>query len=139
LTIDTTSVMGAFQKKAVVWSNDPVKESVDLYLTGEVTPHVSLEPGGYLSLWGVKGRVPKGNLRIINNHQIPMRIVNVESDLKNHIKWEISDIAPGYDYRLEVEDISQEPADYDGRIYVRTSLPEKPELVILINGRVTEK
>ena len=67
LAVDTSRVIGEFQKRAVVWSNDSEQRSVALYLKGEVTPLISLEPGGYVGLWGVKGQVPVESIEIINN------------------------------------------------------------------------
>jgi len=49
IEIDSSSVRGEFEKKAIVWSNDPDRMSVALYLKGKVKPHISLEPGGYIS------------------------------------------------------------------------------------------
>ena len=89
LGIDTSRVRDEFQKKAIVWSNDPVRKSVALYLTGEVKPHISLVPGGYLALQGVKGQVRGEMLEIINNHKQPFKITGVENDLPDHIKWRI--------------------------------------------------
>jgi hypothetical protein len=34
LTIDSNKVRGDFRKKAIVWSNDPERMSVALYLEG---------------------------------------------------------------------------------------------------------
>jgi len=139
ITIDSGKVRGDFRKKAIVWSNDLQRMSMALYLVGEVIPHISLDPGGYLSLWGVKGKVPGEHLDMINNHKNPMKITGIESDLRDHIVWHLEEIKPGYVYRLEVEDISEAVGDYTGHLIVRTDQTEKPELVIIINGHVSEK
>jgi hypothetical protein len=137
--IDSGRVRGDFRKKAIVWSNDLQRMSVALYLEGEVIPHISLDPGGYLSLRGAKGKVPGEHLDMINNHKNPMKIIGVDSDLRDHITWQLEEIKPGYVYRLEVEDISERAGSYMGRLHVRTDNPLKPELVIIINGHVSEK
>ena len=139
ITIDSGKVRGDFRKKAIIWSNDLQRMSMALYLEGEVIPHISLDPGGYLSLWGAKGKVPREHLDMINNHKNPMKIIGVESDLRDNIVWQLEEIKPGYVYRLEVEDISEKAGDYMGHLYVRTDNPLKPELVIIINGHVSEK
>ena len=113
--------------------------SVALYLEGEVMPHISLKPGGYLSLWGVKGRVPSEHVEIINNHDKPLKVNSIESDLKDHVRWTLKEVKPGYVYRLEVVDISKTTGDYTGHLYVRTDNPLKSELVIIINGHVSGK
>jgi hypothetical protein len=139
VTIDSGKVRGDFQKKAIIWSNDLQRMSVALYLEGKVIPHISLDPGGYLSLGGAKGKVPEEHLDMINNHKNPIKIIGVDSDLRDHIVWHLEEIKPGYIYRLEVGDISEKDGDYTGHLYVRTDNPLKPELVIIINGHVSEK
>lgn len=139
LTIDTGKVRGNFEKKAIVWSNDQERMSVALYLRGEVKPHILLEPGGYLSLWGVKGRVPKEHLDIINNHTRPFKLTGIDSDLPDHIRWRLEEIRPGYIYKLEVEDVSKRAGDYTGHLNIRTDNPKKPELVIIINGSIEKE
>jgi len=136
LSIDSSVVRGEFEKKAVVWSNDLARRSVALYLRGEVKPYISLEPGGYLSLWGVKGQVPKESLEIINNHDQPLKIMGIEDDLPGHIGWEIKEIKPGYLYILTVEDISSSEGDYTGHLIIKTDNPNKPALVVIINGQI---
>ena len=138
LEIDTSKEIDEFQKKAVVWSNDPQRKSVALYLKGEVKPHISLIPGGYLSLQGVKGRVPAEKLDIINNHQQPFKITAVIHDLPDHIHWRLKENIPGFSYTLEVEDISTKAGEFSGHIVVQTDLTQKPELVIIVNGYIEE-
>ena len=79
VTIDSGKVRGDFRKKAIIWSNDLQRMSVALYLEGEIIPHISLKPGGYLSLWGVKGRVPSEHLEITNNHDKPLKLDFVQN------------------------------------------------------------
>jgi hypothetical protein len=139
LQIDTSRIRGEFQKKAIVWSNDPERKSIALFLTGKVKPHIFFDPGGYLSLSGTKGQVPNEHLDIINNHKGPMKITGVDSDLKDRIVWHIVETTPGFVYRLEVEDISKEPGDYTGHLTLRTDNPEKPQLTVIINGNISPK
>jgi hypothetical protein len=138
LGIDTSRVRDEFEKKAIVWSNDPVRKSVALYLTGEVKSHISLVPGGYLALEGVKGKVPREMLEIINNHRQPFKITGVDNDLPDHIKWRLEEIKPGYAYILAVEDISKKAGEFSGHLIVRTDQPQKPELEIIIKGYIKE-
>lgn len=107
-----------------------------LYLRGEVKPRISLEPGGYLSLWGVKGQVPDESLEIINNQEKPLKIEDIEDDLPGHIQWKLGEIKPGYLYRLTVEDISRSAGNYTGHLIIKTDNPHKPALVVIINGQI---
>lgn len=136
-TIDTYNVIGTFRKKAIVWSNDLDRRSIALYLTGEVKPQISLEPGDSLSFIGVKGKIPPKHINIINNTKNPIKITKIENFSKDHIAWRLKEIKPGYIYKLEVEDISQVGGDYEGHLVVHTDHPKMSELIILIKGQIS--
>jgi hypothetical protein len=138
LEIDTRKEIDEFQKKAVVWSNDPQRKSVALYLKGEVKPHISLIPGGYISLQGAKGQIPAEKLDIINNHKQPFEIKAVIHDLPDLIHWRLKENKPGFSYTLEVENISKKAGEYTGHLILQTDQPQKPKLVIIINGYIEE-
>ncbi len=139
LAIDSSRVRGDFQKRAIVWSNDLERRSIALYLMGAVKPHIILEPGNYLSLQGLRGQVPSGHIKIVNNHPRPLKITGIETDLPDNVKWRLRETAPGQNYSLEVEDISKKAGDYTGHLFVRTDNPKKPDLVIVINGQIGKK
>ena len=139
MKIDSSSVRGEFKKKAIVWSNDPDRMSVTLYLKGEVKSHISLEPGGYISLTGLKGESPPGHVEIINNHESPVKLTGVDNDQPDRVRWRVEEITPGFVYRLEVEDISTKGGDYTAHLTIRTDNPEKPELTLIVRGEIREK
>ena len=139
LKIDSSSVRGEFEKKAIVWSNDPDRMSVALYLKGKVNAHISLEPGGYIPIVGIKGEAPLGHVEIINHHESPVKITGVDNDLPDRIRWRIEEISPGFVYRLEVEDISKKEGNYTAHLTIRTDNPNKPELTHIVRGEIREK
>lgn len=132
-------MIGEFQKRAVVWSDDSERLSIALYLKGVVTPIISLEPGGYVGLWGVKGHVPVESIEIINNYSEPIKITGVDNELPENVRWRLEDIKPGYSYRLVIEDISKTTGEYTGHLIVRTDHPQKPEFVVIVNGYITNE
>jgi hypothetical protein len=132
-------VIGEFQKRAVIWSNDPNRPSVAVHLKGEVTPFITLEPGGYVGLWGVKGQVPVESIEIINNLSEPIKITGIENELPNNVRWNLEKIKPGFTYRLQVEDISAKAGEYTGHLIVLTDHPKKPQFVVIVNGHITEE
>ncbi len=122
-----------------MWSNDSERRSIALYLNGVVTPFISLEPGGYVGLWGVKGQVPVESIEIINNYSEPVEITGVENELPQKVRWNLEEIKPGFTYRLKVEDISAKGGEYTGHLVVKTDHPLKPQFVVIVNGYITEK
>ena len=138
MTIDTSRVIGEFQKRTVVWSNDADRRSVALYLNGVVKPFISLEPGGYVGLWGVRGQVPAEFIKIKNNHVSPIKITAIENELVENVQWRLEEVKAGFSYRLVVEDISENAGEYTGHLFVRTDFPQKPEFVIIVNGHITD-
>jgi hypothetical protein len=141
LTVDTERILGEFAKRATVWSNDPERQSIDLELTGEVRPYISLDPGGYVSLWGPQGEVPTAYVDIINNSERPLEIESIhpDDDLKDLVKWRLERVKPGFAYRLVIEDVSQGRKGYTGHLIVRTNHPEKPVLSVIVNRQVSEE
>ncbi|MBW1734906.1 MAG: hypothetical protein JRJ09_08280 [Deltaproteobacteria bacterium] len=137
--IDSTSIRGEFRKKALVWSNDPERLSVALYLQGEVRPHISLDPGNYIPLSGVKGKTDPGYVEIINNHSDPVEILGIDNDLPHRVRWRLEEIKPGFVYRLEVRDISTQTGDYTAHLTIRTSNPQKPQLPLIVKGDIRER
>lgn len=103
-----------------------------------MTPLISLEPGGYVGLWGVKGQVPVESIEIINNMSDPIKITAVENELPQNVRWNLEEVKPGYRYRLEVQDISTERGEYTGHLIVRTDNPKKPEFVVIVNGYIRD-
>ena len=138
LKIDTSRIRGKFQKKAIVWSNDPDRRSIALYLTGEVKPHISIEPGGYVSFWGVKGQVASAHLDIVNNNKRPLKIVGIDNDLPERIRFHLKEIRAGYIFRIVIEDISETAGECTGHLIIGTDNRQKPELIIIINGQISE-
>jgi hypothetical protein len=140
LSVDTKRVLGEFEKKATVWSNDPERRSIELEIIGEVKQYISLEPGGYVSLWGPEGETPSANLDIINNSERPMEIVSIHPDreLKERIKWRLEVVKPGFAYRVEIKDVPDQSGPYTGHLAIETNHPEKPELSVIINRQLIE-
>ena len=100
---------------------------------------ISLEPGGYVGLWGVRGQVQVESIDIVNNLSEPIKITGVENELPQNIKWNLVVIEPGFSYRLEVQDISTKMGEYTGHLIVRTDHPQKPKFVVIVNGHIRDK
>jgi hypothetical protein len=139
LTIDTSRVRGEFEKKAVVWSDDRPGMSMELHLRGQVKPHVSFDPGGYISLWGTKGEAVRGRVEIINEHEAPLKVIGVDNDLPDRVTWRLEEVRPGFVYGLEVEDISEKAGDYTAHLTIRTDNPKKPRLTLTVRAEIKEK
>ena len=89
-------------------------------------------------MWGVKGKVPREHLDIINNQKRPLKIVGIDNDLMDHVRWNLEEIKPGFVYRLEVEDVSKLAGDYKGYLIITTDNSLKPKLKVIVTGQISE-
>ncbi len=139
LTIDTSRIRGEFEKKAIVWSDDRARISVELFLRGQVKPHVSFDPGGFISLWGNKEERVRGRVKIINEHETPLKVIGVDNDLPDRVTWRLEEVKPGFVYGLEVEDVSKKAGDYTAHLIIRTDNAKKPTLTLTVRAEIKEK
>ncbi|MBW1925150.1 MAG: hypothetical protein JRF59_10670 [Deltaproteobacteria bacterium] len=134
MQVDTSTIMGPFEKRAVVWFEDRNIQRVVLTLKGEVIPYVSFEPGAYISLWGKTGEKAADEILLTNHAEGSLQIEGITSDLGGRIKWRLLTKEAGRVFLLHVEDLSRLPGDYSGHLYLKTNLPQKPLLTVLVNG-----
>ncbi|MBW1784128.1 MAG: hypothetical protein JRL30_25735 [Deltaproteobacteria bacterium] len=139
MTIDTSRISGAFEKKAMVWSDDRDRMSVELFLRGQVKPHVSFDPGGFISLEGTIGDGVRGRVEIINGHETPLKVIGVDNDLPDRVTWRLKEVKPGFIYGLEVEDVSKMGGNYIAHLTVRTDNAKKPTLTLIVRGEIKEQ
>lgn len=82
--------------------------------------------------------MPREQLDIINNHKKPLKIVGIDNDSTDHVRWNLEAIKPGFVYRLEVEDISKGAGDYKGYLIITTDNPLKPKLKVIVTGQINQ-
>ncbi|MBW1819680.1 MAG: hypothetical protein JRJ60_21280, partial [Deltaproteobacteria bacterium] len=121
--IDSRRLRGPFEKTVSVRCDDPVRGNVRLRLEGEVKLLAAFEPGGYVSLQGPLGKVPKEGLLLVNYHEKPLRITRIRSDLEDRIQWQIQERKAGREFILMIQDRSQAPGEYTGRLILETDNP----------------
>ena len=90
-------------------------------------------------MWGVKGQVPVESIEIINNHDQPVKITGIDNELPQNVRWNLEEINAGFNYRLEVEDISAKAGEYTGHLIVKTDHPQKPKFVVIVNGHIRDE
>lgn len=133
--VDSRGYGGAFLKFINVSSNDPIRPQLRLNLKGMVQPLVTLEPGNLISFDGVAGRMVAKTVDLKSTTVKVFRITRMETDLKDAISYKLEPVAEGKHYRLTVENKLAEGI-YDGFIKLVTDLPEKPEIKIVVKGKI---
>jgi hypothetical protein len=65
----------------------------------------------------------------------PLKLEPVDYTLDKKVKFNIEEITQGKQYRITFTSIPNVGNYYQGMLKLRTSYPEKPELVIFVRGR----
>jgi hypothetical protein len=65
----------------------------------------------------------------------PLKLEPVDYTLERKVKFNIEEITQGKQYRVTFTSIPNAGNYYQGILKIRTSYPEKPELVIFVRGK----
>lgn len=125
---------GPVSKTADVVCNDPRNPRTVLTMTGKVIPLILLRPSRYVQFHGASGRLPPAALELAAN-PAPFRILKTEDNLQGKVSYNLETIEDGKRYRLSIANEARE-GNYAGFIRVLTDHPEKPELMVRVNGRI---
>ncbi|RMG48648.1 MAG: DUF1573 domain-containing protein [Acidobacteria bacterium] len=138
LTVKTDRLHGNIQKSARVFSNDPVRPVVRLFIKGTVTRLVDFDPQ-YVSLRINKGEPAEAKITITNNDRTPLKILDVESSNRD-FTTRVRTIEAGKRYEV---DVKLKPQSTGGRYHttvtVTTNNQKSPQLRIPVMVMVTER
>jgi len=125
---------GAVSKTADVVCNDPRNPRIVLTMTGKVIPLILARPSRYVQFQGASERLLPATLELAAN-PAPFRILKTEDNLQGKASYKLETIEDGKRYRLIVANEARE-GNYAGFIRLLTDYPEKPEVMVRVNGRI---
>jgi hypothetical protein len=124
-------------KTATVISNDRKQRNLILTMQGRVKPLIEVRPNRYVQLQGPAEQLTPVEVELIANPQ-PFQVQKTEDNLHGKVSYKLDTLEDGRRYRLLVANQAGE-GNYAGFIKIFTDHPQKPELIVRVNGRVEGK
>jgi hypothetical protein len=134
LRINTRGYDGKIRKTARVYTNDPKTPQEALVIEALIkTPIVLSERMVFLQ--GTTQETITRTVDIKGDPNKPLKLEPVDYTLDKKVKFSIEEVTRGKHYRVTFTTIPNVGNYYQGLLKLRTSYPEKPELVIYVRGR----
>ncbi len=134
LKLNTTGYEGKVRKAAIVYTNDPKTPQDTLVIDATVkTPIMVSEKVVFLQ--GTTQETITRSIDIKGELNKPLKLEPVDYTLDKKVKFNIEEVSKGKHYRVTFTSIPNVGNYYQGLLKLRTSYPEKPELVIHVRGK----
>jgi hypothetical protein len=134
LRLNTRGYEGKLRKVVMVYTNDPKAPQEMLFFEALVKTVIMVSDRMVL----LKGNTQETITRTVeikgelNRH---LKLDPVEYTLDNKVKFNIEEVAKDEHYRITFASIPNVGDSYQGLLKLRTSYPEKPEIVIYVRGK----
>ncbi len=137
--MNTTGYGGRkLNKNITVTTNDPVKPTLNLTITGEVEKLVTITPQ---KVWlaGPAGQPLNASVNIIPEKKYAFKIVEAKAKNGEHITVSIKEekSAEGTGYVLTVENLKKDRGRYVDTILLKTTSEIRPTIQIRVIGQIT--
>ncbi len=134
LKLNTTGYEGKVRKAARVYTNDPKTPQEILVIDALVrTPIMVSDKTVFLQ--GTTQETITRSIDIKGDLNKPLKLEPVDYTLDKKVKFNIEEVTKGKHYRVTFTSIPNVGNYYQGILKLRTSYPEKPELVIHVRGK----
>lgn len=126
-------------KKAEVFTNDPVKPSATLTITGTVETLYTLSPKR-VRLEGFQGEVVKQTVTVVTKEQYPLHVLSATPKTGENIRLNLTEEKEENvtRYKLTVENTRQAPGRFIDTLVLKTDNPTLPEIKIPVYGFIKE-
>ena len=88
---------------------------------------------------GYYGEIVKKEVTIASVEEKPFTITGITSDIEGNIEHELKTVQEGKEYRLEIKTRSGIKEPFQGRVVLKTSHQKKPELQLLVMGKLEKE
>ena len=133
LMLNTRGYDGKIRKAARIYTNDPKTPQDTLVIEALIkTPIVVSDRMVFLQ--GTHQETVTKTVDIKGELNKPLKLEPVDYTLDKKVKFNIEEVAKGKHYRVTFTSIPNVGNYYQGLLKLKTSYPEKPELVIHVRG-----
>ena len=134
LKLNTTGYEGKVRKAARVYTNDPKTPQEILVIDALVKTPIMVSDK-MVFLQGTTQETITKSIDIKGELNKPLKLEPVDYTLDKKVKFNIEEVTKGKHYRVTFTSIPNVGNYYQGLLKLRTSYPEKPELVIHVRGK----
>jgi hypothetical protein len=134
LKLNTTGYEGKVRKAARVYTNDPKTPQEILVIDALVKTPIMVSDK-VVFLQGTTQETITRSIDIRGELNKPLKLEPVDYTLDKKVKFNIEEVTKGKHYRVTFTSIPNAGNYYQGLLKLRTSYPEKPELVIHVRGK----
>lgn len=136
LTVKTDGYQGRVTKSALVRSNDPRQQSLNLSLSADIRTYIVIEPAPRAVLQGVVGDDIRQVLQLRAGDGYPLEIRETSTNIGQWLDYRLVSKGGNHQYDLELRSKAQTQASAGGYIRLVTNHPKKPEVTIPVQLRV---
>jgi hypothetical protein len=137
LKLKPFSVIKKFTKKTRIRFNDPDTPQAVLILTGYAKPIIEITPSHIVRFKGGLNEVHTAEIRFISHMSEPFEIKEFQTNIPDKIDVDIKAEKPGKVYVVKVKNKLKEPGHYAGKIYLTTTVPKRPRLLVRVFADLT--
>jgi hypothetical protein len=134
LKLDTSKREGSFQAKASVTTNDPKTPQDTLIIRAMIKAPIMVSEKMVL-LKGAHQEIVTKSVDIKGELDKPLKLEPVEYTLDKKVTFNLEEITKGRHYRVTFTSIPNTGSSYRGLLKLKTSYPEKPEVMIYVMGK----
>jgi Protein of unknown function (DUF1573) len=134
LKFNSRGFEGRVRKAARVYTNDPKNPRETLVMDAFIKTLIVISDR-MVFLRGTTQETITRTVDIKGELNRPLKLEPVDYTLDKKVKFNIEEITQGKQYRITFTSIPNVGNYYQGILKLRTSYPEKPELVIFVRGR----
>ncbi|MBN1106156.1 MAG: DUF1573 domain-containing protein [Deltaproteobacteria bacterium] len=137
LKVDTKGYEGKIRKGAVIRANDPSRRPSTIHIEVRVVVPIRMS-GGHVLFKGPAGQELTKSIEIRAQMETPLKLEVTHFDLQGKVLYRLQEVETGKTFLLHVTSLPAPPGHYHGTLKLKTSYPEKPEIVIPIRARFSK-
>jgi hypothetical protein len=134
LLVNTKGYDGKIRKTARIYTNDS-RTSQDTFVIEALIQTPIVMSDRMVLLLGTTREAISRSVDIKGELNKPLKLEPVDYTLDKKVKYNIEEVSRGKHYRITFTSIPNVGNYYHGLLKLRTSYPEKPELVIHVRGK----
>ena len=133
LTLDTEGITGYYRKTAVVASNDPTTNFVNLVMIGTTKSSITIDKGRRIKLSGCLNEVVKTEATLSDPEGKPFLIKGLENPMKEYVEASLQAIKGGRAYLLKLVSTTDQAVEFVGPLFLKLANGSKVSIYVSVD------